>query len=107
MSRRIQQGDVLFIEVSKAPDRSCLIDPIDGRFVLQYGEETGHTHSIAAAPGVSLVDRNGTLYLCLGHSGPVIHPEHAPVILPSGVYRVESVIQKAHHLIARPVMGTD
>lgn len=91
-----RQGDVLLIPVAQAPQDARAVASADGRFVLAYGEATGHHHSVSAT-GTALLetDTNERFLQIMEGSGIALeHQEHDPIVLPQGVYRV--VLQREH-----------
>jgi hypothetical protein len=83
-----RQGDVLIEEIADIPDHTRKKQGL----VLVEGEVTGHTHQIAVEGTAQLhVDtgRRNFLYIeVLADSATLIHPEHAPIVLPKANYRV-------------------
>ena len=89
-----RQGDVLLIKVDTVPQNAKPAK--GGPVVLAYGELTGHAHEIKAKHA-KLFERAGDRFLRLEkaavldhtqHGIVVKHPDHNPITLPSGVYRV-------------------
>jgi hypothetical protein len=81
-----RQGDVLLVRVADAPQGRAVGDE-DGRLVLARGEVTGHHHSVAASDA-ELVDAAEGVFLRIMTPTPLEHPEHAPITLDPGIYRV-------------------
>jgi hypothetical protein len=86
-----QQGDVLLKLVDKVPDGATRLDHL----ILTQGEVTGHAH-VAHGEGVAILEVESGRYLCAPVGGTVLHPEHRPVLLPPGIYRVERVVEWDH-----------
>ena len=94
MSKRetqYRQGDVLIVAVTKAP-KGVPIPADRGRFILAYGEATGHAHAVAA-DGVEFFreefgERRRFLLIEGGQTAEIRHEEHATVELPPGLYEV-------------------
>ncbi|WP_336082596.1 hypothetical protein [Nocardia sp. SSK8] len=90
-----RQGDVLIVPLAEhaVPDsaRTARGESRDsrGRLVLALGEVTGHAHAIPG-PGTLVREASvfGPLLLHLPTGGKVVHEEHAPILLPTGWYRV-------------------
>ena len=88
--KQARQGDV-FIE--RVPARSVPPDtkPVKrdgGRFVLAYGEATGHAHAIHDPEVEVVVAGNGETYVRVKALAHLTHEEHTQVPLPPGTYRV-------------------
>jgi hypothetical protein len=80
-----RHGDVLIAAVEAIPDGATRKDEL----VLAYGEMTGHAHRVEAADSAELWEHEGTLYLrVVTPSARIVHEEHKPITLTSGVYRV-------------------
>ena len=107
---KYQQGDVILRQVSKEDwhSQNLKYQCKSGaeRETLEFGEETGHTHSIyrdtmPAGVNVTLFKTqeyarvNGGMIV---EGGPVIlkHEEHAPIELPTGYYIQEGVQEHNH-----------
>jgi hypothetical protein len=80
-----RQGDIYFVSVTSAPTGAVLLP----HCVLAEGEMTGHSHRIKEPGAAELLESADERFLrVLAASATVVHPEHAPVILPEGTYRV-------------------
>jgi len=80
-----RQGDVLIEEVDSIPTDAAERKDL----VLAEGTATGHQHRIEEAKDVRLFEREGTLYLdVFGANVMIVHPEHGPIALKRGRYRV-------------------
>jgi hypothetical protein len=97
----LRQGDVLLLPLAKVPKAATRRTPADGRYILAYGEATGHHHAIAARPGVTLLDvpRDGAVeaktFLTVEDAvASLTHQEHATLAVPTGTYRV--IVQKQY-----------
>jgi hypothetical protein len=94
MNKRVgfQQGDVLIEAVASIPDGAAPVAAVNGRIILAEGEHTGHAHAIADAPGITLVEKDGTLYLRVdGVTATVVHEEHNAQTIPPGSYKIGRV----------------
>jgi hypothetical protein len=95
-----QQGDVLF---QSLPSKAITVRfktklaPCNGRYILEEGELTGHMHCVTDK-GVSVRrdDEKGDLILQCNMPIAVTHPEHAPLQLPSGTWKVSKVKEYDH-----------
>jgi len=82
----VRQGDVLLVPVTAIPEgRSAA--PVDGRLILAYGEATGHHHSVASRDA-AVVEAAEGVFLRIMAPTTLEHPEHAPIWLEPGAYRV-------------------
>ena len=90
--QQYRQGDVLLVPVGWAPEGCRPISPDHGRFVLAYGEATGHAHALATDSAEFFQEENGPRRFLLirgGKSVELRHEEHAPVSLLPGLYEVQ------------------
>jgi hypothetical protein len=80
-----RHGDVLIAPVKSIPDRA---EERRGP-VLAHGELTGHSHRLEDPTSGRILVRGGEMYLRVtAETARVVHPEHAPIALPRGEYRV-------------------
>ncbi len=80
-----RQGDVLIDGCEDVPADAQRVK----KLVLAHGERTGHTHAIKDREAAELFRLGDDLYLrVLADEATVVHPEHGPVTLPHGTYRV-------------------
>ena len=80
-----RQGDVFIARIDRLPAGA---EPVAG-LTLAEGEVTGHSHRMESPVGNRLFGGAGKLYLRVGNAqSRVVHPEHGPVTLPRGDYRV-------------------
>ena len=57
--------------------------------VLVEGEATGHRHEIEDPVSAVLFEREGVFYVRVtGRGARIVHPEHGPIPLKEGCYRV-------------------
>lgn len=104
--KQIQQGDVLMQEVSSLPEGARRM-PNEGQVIVARGEATGHSH-VVRSDKASLwsLTRNGVTELYLEVRSPVtiVHDEHRPLTIPTGIYRVGRVKEYDYFTeIERPV----
>lgn len=99
-------GDVIIKKISSIPKEAKLYKDK----AVQYGEVTGHQHTISGdfqikftledfTQGAKLDDIrfNGTKYLEVGEGGASIsHEEHHTIPLPSGIYKCFTVREFDH-----------
>jgi hypothetical protein len=88
----VRQGDVLLVPVERIP-RFARKDVPGRELVLAEGEATGHAHTVqgrarivpAAVHYLAPTDR----YLLVeGGTAVIVHPEHEPITVSKGVYRI-------------------
>ena len=84
-----RQGDVLLIEAEGAIDPAARkVKREDGRIILAHGEATGHAHAIDETDAELWEAPTGRRHLRLVKPAALLHEEHAPISLPSGLYDV-------------------
>lgn len=109
MSGIIRQGDVVLIPVATVPATATPRQAVNGRHVLAFGEVTGHAHSIAAQPGVAVLDAEGLTYLTIeelvGKPVELEHQEHTAVPLAPRHYEVR--IQREWSDAEEPIQVQD
>ena len=80
-----RHGDVLLALVSALPADA---QPTPG-LILAHGELTGHAHRIRETGVTQLFTKSTFTYLQVtGAKATLVHEEHRPIELPTGVYRV-------------------
>jgi len=80
-----RHGDVLLAAVPALPANA---KPVLG-LILAHGELTGHAHRIREAGAAQLFIQGGFTYLRVtAAAATLVHEEHRPIELPTGVYRV-------------------
>jgi hypothetical protein len=115
-----RQGELLFVPVDSNELKDLQFDPEDARYyswsrmatnIIREGEATGHKHEIIEqtpetagmhAParsflrGLSGMDMIGAEDRLLAVKEPVevVHPEHHPLNLPSGIYLI--IVQREY-----------
>lgn len=107
---QIRQGDVFLLPVAQLPGHCTTIPPDKGnRFVLAYGEVTGHAHTVAASKAeVPVKDAelsntaralgslsvqmwlapDGEWYLEVQQPSMLCHEEHNAIAIPPGIYHL-------------------
>lgn len=95
MITQIRQGDVLLIR--RAAPTSALTRREDLAGLRVPGERTGHAHVLPAE--VYDTDR-GKRLLRVAVAEPMVHEEHAPVMVPAGWW--EPVLQREFTPHSRP-----
>lgn len=80
-----RHGDVLIQSVSELPQDARRLR----HRTLAHGELTGHSHQIRESKNVALWQSANELFLRIeAPSATVVHQEHAPIEIPTGIYRV-------------------
>jgi hypothetical protein len=80
-----RQGDLLIEAVERVPADAVLREGS----VLVEGEATGHCHAIEDPATARVYEREGVLFLDVTAPwGRIVHPEHGPIPLAQGCYRV-------------------
>ena len=80
-----RHGDVLMAAVPTLP---ATAQPAPG-LILAHGELTGHAHRIRETGVAQLFTYGGFTYLhVMAAKATLVHEEHRPIELPTGVYRV-------------------
>ncbi len=80
-----RHGDVLVAAIVAIPPAAVKRPHL----VLAEGEVTGHMHRIADPGSAELYQENRQVYLrVIAKHATLIHPEHGPIALPRGDYRV-------------------
>ena len=80
-----RHGDVLLASVAVLPAGAI---PRPG-LILAHGEVTGHSHRIREAGAARLFTHGPITYLQVtGPKATLVHEEHRPIELSTGVYRV-------------------
>lgn len=78
----IRQGDVLLVPADRKKPRTKAI--AKGHVVLALGEVTGHHHSMTGAVAEFAVE--GKRLLWVEAPAQLVHQEHNPIEVQSGVY---------------------
>lgn len=94
---QIRQGDVLLeaIEPDEIPANATPVAPENGRYILAHGEVTGHAHAVVADERVTMLERDGVLYLRVTAQTELTHDEHTAHSLTAPAYR--KVQQREYH----------
>jgi hypothetical protein len=78
-----RHGDILIASTEAIPAEAHLLPTT----VLAYGEVTGHSHRVEDAQSAEIWEWSGLHFLKVSTATRVIHDEHHPIDLPSGIYR--------------------
>lgn len=80
-----RHGDLLVQQASEIPEDARQLQHL----VLAEGELTGHSHRIAERDAAVMYQSDeGTFLRIVGERATLIHQEHGPIVLGTGVYRV-------------------
>lgn len=85
-----RQGDVLLVRVDRLPEGLTEVPRDNGRLVLAYGEVTGHAHVLdapAARATLLTTAENERFLRIVGSAAPLVHEEHATIVVAPGLYR--------------------
>ncbi len=85
----LQQGDVLIEKVEEVKGKKL------DHLVLASGEATGHRHEVVVGDA-TLYEGSEGLYLEVRKEATVVHPEHKPIEIPTGKYRIRKVREYDH-----------
>lgn len=88
MKNIYRHGDVNLVPTKKVKGE---LQTHDGSFILAWGEATGHNHTITVNDPTKMKVhklKNGAWLLTLEDVGTLVHPEHKPLEIPIGTYRV-------------------
>lgn len=93
--KQARQGDVLLTRASAPISLAGArrVQPINGRLILAYGEQTGHNHSVDADFSNLFALPDGRTVLVAEEDTVLEHQEHDPIGVPPGTYEVN--LQKA------------
>jgi len=80
------QGDVLFTPCNDVPKDAVKLNTR----TVAYGEATGHHHTLDQGDVYTL---NGQMWVVVPEGATVLHQEHGPLQLDSGVYQVDLQIE--------------
>lgn len=107
---QFRQGDIFFEQLPEVP-KGFRYDPsrnMEGRIVLAEGEVTGHFHEIAEdldtvvlAPEDTAAIDDLILHVRRPEGATVTHPEHGPITLPPGLWKVGRQREYEHGSITR------
>lgn len=86
MTRIFRQGDCVLREVSQIPTGIHITKAEPTISVLG---ETGHPHMIRGNKIIETAD--GKSYVIVEDIGAITHAEHAPIMLPSGIFEIQRV----------------
>lgn len=83
----IRHGDICFHPVDKVEGKEI---KHEGKFIVGYGETTGHCHVLTLEKSKDLVirkDSKGNFYFELLSEGTLSHEDHKSIKLPPGLYK--------------------
>lgn len=80
-----RQGDLLIEIIDAIPNTASRVDKSGHeRIVLAHGEATGHHHSLDIDAADWWKSEDGTQFLEMVKSKPIIHQEHDPIPMKRG-----------------------
>jgi hypothetical protein len=88
-----QQGDVLFRKLDKLPEGNIKpVAKINNKIVIAHGE-SGHSHVLDVVDDdeAELVEIGERMLLTLDKPATVVHEEHGPIKLDTGIWEVGRV----------------
>jgi len=80
--KKYRQGDILFRQVEKLPER---VKEIKNKTVA-YGEVTGHSHRFSDDADIKRYKLGDRLFLQVFSPATIIHNEHLPFEIDKGIY---------------------
>lgn len=86
MNTQVVQGDLFFISKIVIPKGARTVERTAKGYIIAEGEATGHAHVID--DDIRLYEKDGTLYVSTSKTVEVLHEEHRPVRLQSGIWEV-------------------
>ncbi len=85
-SKKYRQGDVLFVQLDALPEGKP--KKRKNGHILE-GEATGHVHRVGTLADAEVMEIGKGLFLNVTERGvSIVHDEHNPLSLPSGLYEV-------------------
>ena len=84
-----RHGDLSFHPLEALPEGLSEVKQ-NGKFVLAYGEHTGHKHTLTSKKMELFQDAEGKYYLKLNEVGTLTHEEHKTITLAPGIYRQDA-----------------
>lgn len=89
MSKLYRQGDFLFKLVDSLPTEAKREKAVKGRFVVGFGEVTGHHHSFpATTKEAEIKTLDNVRWIVAKAPVSVTHQEHDTIQLPQGIYQI-------------------
>jgi hypothetical protein len=82
-----QQGDVIIKSASSIPQGAKIVPARKRGFILAEGEETGHAHVINDLE-TEVFEKDGVIFIKTSKSINIIHEEHKPITIESGIWQV-------------------
>ena len=78
----IRQGDIRLKPIATIPTKAKKLKDK----ILAYGEMTGHTHRFQEPKNIDRYEHDGKTYLQVRVATPLVHEEHATLIIDPGFY---------------------
>lgn len=104
----LQQGDILLKPIKLNDDSDWQVKKIKERnkikkdeLVVAYGENSGHSHRVKKIGKKKLIhyvapNDQSNIVFELEEDAVIEHEEHGPIVLPAGLYIVETVREVDH-----------
>ena len=112
--KQFRQGDVFLIEVESgmtaaSEDGKALeVDEKRGKYVLAFGEVTGHAHVVDVKEGgAEMFSHKDQRFLRMVEEGQLVHEEHGAITVPPGDYKVVQQIEYTEENEARQMAVLD
>jgi hypothetical protein len=83
MAQFIQQGDVVLLPLTKAPNITAMPEV---EAVMAYGEATGHSHRVVGDRVRFFRNETNAFLLIEGNGATLVHEEHGSHFLDPGWY---------------------
>lgn len=89
MKQTYRHGDLFFSSIKKIEGEEI---KHDGKFVLAYGEHSGHKHVITATKGTVRIFKDLTGQYCIDVSdeAEMTHEEHKTITIKKGTYKINN-----------------
>jgi hypothetical protein len=93
-TNQLQHGDVLLSKLDRLPD-GVVRQKRGNVLLVMAGEATGHNHVIKDKTSV-IGELKGQLYLEVTEPTTIVHEEHKPIDIPTGIYQIGQVREYDH-----------
>ena len=86
IGQAVRQGDVMLERLLELPAGLVAAKADGERYVLEYGEVTGHAHAVLERDAVVYGSTASGQVVAVHSSTPLVHEEHGQHALPVGVF---------------------